>query len=366
MLERIDRRSDRTRPPQPPRTSSGGSRAGNGVIVLANRAPFTHERAATVASLSNGPRAAWSLPSSPFSTPVPAPGWRTAPAAPTLVGVDRGGLNVPRTAPQYRLRYVHLAEEEHRGYYYGFANEALWPLCHAVGVPPVFRPDDFRRYQAANGQFAAAVAEEGANRAPVVLVQDYHFALAPRLVRDSCRRARSSPSGTSRGRGPTCSAPARGRESCWRGCSAAIVWDSRRPRTARTSWPPWRGTLDADVDLSAGTVSYRGYTTSVRAYPVGVDWANPLLRIDARVRGLPHTRVPRPRPAVRRASRRRRRSTGLHERHQREAPRGRAPAEETPRAYGGGSCSCRLRSRAGAACPPTRRPAQGCSTRPPA
>jgi trehalose 6-phosphate synthase len=279
MLERSDRRSDRTRPPQPPRTSSGGSRAGNGVIVLANRAPFTHERTGDGRIVVKRTASGLVTALEPlFDTCTGTWVAHGSGSADSLVGVDRGGLNVPRTAPRYRLRYVLLAEEEHRGYYYGFANEALWPLCHAVGVPPVFRPEDFLRYRAANGHFAAAVVEEGANRAPIVLVQDYHFALAPRLIR------RQLPSST-----------------------VVAFWHIPWPRPDVFGTCPWARellegllgshrvglqtpedcenflasvgtTLDADVDLSAGTIRYRGYTTSVRAYPVGVDWANPLLR----------------------------------------------------------------------------------------
>ncbi|HYU78973.1 MAG TPA: trehalose-6-phosphate synthase [Vicinamibacterales bacterium] len=95
----------------------------------------------------------------------------------------RGALMVPPANPQFRLRYMWLADDEHRGYYYGFANEGLWPLCHAVHVQPVFRSRDFCMYRRSNTRFAAAVADEAAGRSPLVLVQDYHFALVPRMLR---------------------------------------------------------------------------------------------------------------------------------------------------------------------------------------
>ncbi len=98
--------------------------------------------------------------------------------------IDREGLNVPPDAPQYRLRRVWLSEEEQQGYYYGFANEALWPLCHRAHVRPVFRSNDLQNAWAVNARFADAVCEEATTDSPVILVQDYHLALAPAIIRE--------------------------------------------------------------------------------------------------------------------------------------------------------------------------------------
>ena len=91
----------------------------------------------------------------------------------------------------YTLRRVWLTEEEEAGYYYGFANEGLWPLCHIVHERPQFRADDWEQYRAVNAHFAAALVEEmeKAER-PIVLVQDYHFALLPQLIKQARPDAR--------------------------------------------------------------------------------------------------------------------------------------------------------------------------------
>ncbi|TBR18346.1 trehalose-6-phosphate synthase [bacterium] len=95
-----------------------------------------------------------------------------------------GRLPVPPEAPRYMLRRVWLTAEQEEGYYYGFSNEGLWPLCHIVHTRPSFRPEDWAHYQAANAEFAKAVlAELDGVREPCVLVQDYHFALLPRLLK---------------------------------------------------------------------------------------------------------------------------------------------------------------------------------------
>ena len=101
--------------------------------------------------------------------------------------VDRNDrLRVPPDRPEYTLRRVWLTKEEEQGYYYGFANEGLWPLCHIAHTRPVFRTSDWEAYQAANRKFADVVLEEleGAEHA-LLLVQDYHFALLPRMVKEA-------------------------------------------------------------------------------------------------------------------------------------------------------------------------------------
>ncbi len=91
-------------------------------------------------------------------------------------------IAVPPARPSYTLRRIWLNEEEQDGYYYGLANEGLWPLCHIAFVRPTFRDSDWTFYEKVNARFAAAVAQEAQTPDPVVLVQDYHFALAPRLI----------------------------------------------------------------------------------------------------------------------------------------------------------------------------------------
>src|SRR5579859_3423148 len=106
--------------------------------------------------------------------------------------VDRNDrLQVPPDDPQYTLRRVWLTKEEEEGYYYGFANEGLWPLCHIAHTRPIFRELDWERYQAVNRKFADTLLEEIKDtQRPVVLVQDYHFALLPRMIKQKRPDAR--------------------------------------------------------------------------------------------------------------------------------------------------------------------------------
>ncbi len=104
---------------------------------------------------------------------------------------DHDRLQVPPDEPLYTLRRVWLSAEEEEGYYYGFANEGLWPLCHNAHTRPVFRARDWEHYYNVNQKFADAILEEiGSEEHPVVLIQDYHFALLPRMVKDRLPNAR--------------------------------------------------------------------------------------------------------------------------------------------------------------------------------
>lgn len=160
------------------------------VVVLANREPYLHARG----------------PDGTIAVTHPASGLVTAlePVMRACSGVwvahgsgsaDRetsdaqGRVRVPPGEESYVVRRVWLDEAEERGYYYGLANEGLWPLCHLAHVRPVFRATDWAHYRAVNERFADAVCEEAEGDDPIVLVQDYHFALAPRLIRERLPRA---------------------------------------------------------------------------------------------------------------------------------------------------------------------------------
>ncbi len=100
-------------------------------------------------------------------------------------------LRVPPDEPRYSLRRVWLNKIEEEGYYYGFSNEGLWPLCHIAHTRPTFRASDWEYYQSVNRKFASALLEEMEDvEKPLVLLQDYHFALLPRMIKQKRPDAR--------------------------------------------------------------------------------------------------------------------------------------------------------------------------------
>jgi trehalose 6-phosphate synthase len=97
----------------------------------------------------------------------------------------KGRVAVPPDRPSYTLRRVWLSPEEEEGYYYGLANNALWPLCHIAYTRPEFNESDWRYYVRVNRRFADTVVEEIKDTRAIVFVQDYHFALVPRFIKES-------------------------------------------------------------------------------------------------------------------------------------------------------------------------------------
>jgi alpha,alpha-trehalose-phosphate synthase [UDP-forming] len=164
---------------------------GSSLIVVSNREPYVHNRQGNTVTVT--------VPASGLVTALEpilcacngtwvAQGSGTADKE-TVDGHDR--LKVPPDDPRYTLRRVWLSPEEEEGYYYGFANEGLWPLCHMAHTRPNFRASDWEYYNKVNARFADALAEEMAGEEhPVILIQDYHFALLPRMMKDRMPHAR--------------------------------------------------------------------------------------------------------------------------------------------------------------------------------
>lgn len=96
---------------------------------------------------------------------------------------------VPPQEPQYTLRRVWLSKDEEQGFYYGLSNEGLWPLCHVTFTRPRFVLADWKAYQAVNQRFSDAVLEEAGSDPCLVFIQDYHFALLPRLLKQQAGRS---------------------------------------------------------------------------------------------------------------------------------------------------------------------------------
>jgi trehalose 6-phosphate synthase len=161
------------------------------LFVVSNREPYVHSRRDNAITVS--------VPASGLVTAIEpilcacngtwvALGSGDADAE-TVDAHDR--LKVPPDEPRYTLRRVWLSREQEEGYYYGFANEGLWPLCHIAHARPLFRASDWEHYYAVNRKFADALIEEIAGEEnPVVLIQDYHFALLPRMLKDRLPKAR--------------------------------------------------------------------------------------------------------------------------------------------------------------------------------
>jgi trehalose-6-phosphate synthase len=160
------------------------------VIIVSNREPYIH-------NFDAQQQPVWQVPASGMVTAL-EPVMRACSGVWVAHGagsadrqtVDRyDHIQVPPDDPSYTLRRVWLSPEQEQGYYYGFSNEGLWPLCHLAYVRPAFRASDWRAYEEVNAKFADVVAEESGTDSPVILIQDFHFALLPQLIRKKIPKA---------------------------------------------------------------------------------------------------------------------------------------------------------------------------------
>jgi trehalose 6-phosphate synthase len=196
--------------------------------------------------------------------------------------VDRADrVRVPPGEESYAIRRVWLTEAEEQGYYYGFANEGLWPLCHVVHARPAFRRGDWEQYQRVNQRFAEAAHAEAPGDDPIVLVQDYHFALLPRMLRERVPRATIIafwhipwPNAESFGICPW-------HRELVRGLLGSSLVGFQTQAHCNNFLEAVDRYLEARIDRERQSVILEGRETLVRPYPISVEWPS------QRLAGLP-------------------------------------------------------------------------------
>lgn len=185
-------------------------------------------------------------------------------------------IRVPPDEPKYTLKRIWLSEQEEAGYYYGFANDGLWPLCHIAYTRPTFKKEDWEEYKKVNGKFAQTILSEIKNyERPIVLIQDFHLALVPRMIKNSRPDA-----------------------------SIGIYWHIPWPNSESFSVCPWKkeiidGMLGADLigfqiqqhcnnfietvsreiesllDFEQLTITRQDHTSYIKAFPISIAFPNP-------------------------------------------------------------------------------------------
>ncbi|HSD72026.1 MAG TPA: trehalose-6-phosphate synthase, partial [Thermoanaerobaculia bacterium] len=246
---------------------------GEKLTIVANREPYIHERTADGGIKVVHPASGLVTALEPVMRACSGVWIAHGSGSADRDTVDRDGhLRVPPGEESYLLRRIWLSPEEEKGYYYGFANEGLWPLCHIADARPIFRSSDWNHYKAVNEKFADALCEEVDSEDPIVLVEDYHLALAPRLIRERLPRA-----------------------------TIITFWHIPWPNAERLGICPWRNELlegmlgasivgfhtqfhcnnfvdsverflEARTDREQNAVVQHGRSTLVRPYPISLEW----------------------------------------------------------------------------------------------
>jgi trehalose 6-phosphate synthase len=243
------------------------------VIIVSNREPYIHYYDADHRPAMQTPASGMVTALEPIMRACSGTWIAHGAGAADRQMVDRfDHIRVPPDNPAYTLRRVWLSEAEEQGYYYGFSNEGLWPLCHLAYVRPAFRPTDWRAYEQVNAKFADVVATEAMSGSPVVLIQDFHFALLPKLIRQKIPKA-----------------------------TISLFWHIPWPNAETFGVCPWKcemllHMLSADIlgfhtryhchnfldtvdrfvecqiDHEHMTVTLQGHVCRVAAYPISIEW----------------------------------------------------------------------------------------------
>jgi trehalose 6-phosphate synthase len=246
---------------------------GERIVIVSNREPYIHEREADGTISVRHPASGLVTALEPVMLACSGVWIAHGAGSADRETVDRRGhVPVPPGKESYHIRRVWLTEEQERGYYYGFSNEGLWPLCHVAHTRPIFRADDWRQYRSVNQAFADAVLSEVDSDDPIILVQDYHFALAPAMIRARLPEA-----------------------------TVITFWHIPWPNGERMGICPWRHELldgllgssivgfhtqlhcnnfldtvdrylETRIDREHNAVVMRGQRTLIRPYPISLEW----------------------------------------------------------------------------------------------
>jgi len=246
---------------------------GERIVILANREPYIHRHAAGGGIEVQHPASGLVTALEPIMRACSGVWVAHGSGNADRETVDRNDhVRVPPGEESYHIRRVWLSEEEQQGYYFGFSNEGLWPLCHMAHARPIFRAEDWRQYSIVNKKFADAVCQEVDSKDPIILVQDYHFALAPAMIRKRLPAA-----------------------------TVIMFWHIPWPNAEQMGICPWRneilqGLLGSSIlgfhtqlhcnnfldsvdryletrrDQEQNAVVRQGHRTLVRPYPISLEW----------------------------------------------------------------------------------------------
>ena len=245
---------------------------GDEIIVVSNREPFIHNRSGDAIVVTR-PASGLVTALEPIMRACSGTWIAHGSGSADRESVDRNDrVRVPPDSPSYTLRRVWLSAEEEKGYYYGFANEGLWPLCHIAHVRPVFRSSDWEQYKRVNRRFAEVVLREARTEDPVVVVQDYHFALLPRLIRDRLPKATIImfwhipwPNSESFGICPW-------REELLAGMLGSTILGFHTRFHCQNFVESVDRYLETRIERESSTISYGGHLTRVEHYPISIQW----------------------------------------------------------------------------------------------
>ncbi|MCX6721333.1 MAG: trehalose-6-phosphate synthase [Candidatus Staskawiczbacteria bacterium] len=186
-----------------------------------------------------------------------------------------GKIQVPPDDPKYTLKRIWISEKERKGFYAGFSNEALWPLCHNVHNRPIFRKEDWQEYRRVNGKFAQNLLQEIEKvEKPLVLVQDFHFAILPQMIKKSRPDAKIGLFWHVPWPSPEVFNICPQHKEILEGMLGADIIGFHTQQYCNNFMETVGKEIESIVDLEQFSITFKGHVTHIRPFPISVAFAS--------------------------------------------------------------------------------------------
>jgi trehalose 6-phosphate synthase len=192
-----------------------------------------------------------------------------------------GGTDMEAFGSSYRVRYLDVPPDVYDAYYNRVSNGMLWFAHHYLWDTvrsPAFddeTQESWGRYVEVNRRFAEALAEEGerAGEEPAYLVQDYHLALVPKMLRELRPQALIAHFSHTSVAGPTYMRmlPGEIHDELIQGMLGADVLGFHSQSWSENFLLSARQLSGVRVDLGRSRIRAGGRDVAVRIHPISVD-----------------------------------------------------------------------------------------------
>ncbi len=221
------------------------------------------------------------------------------------VSDEKGRIMLSEDGESYTLKRIFLNKSDINDYYYGYANSVLWPLCHIVYVKPVFNSAQFLTYDEVNKKFADSIIEEikeskrkqeyeylnsgmpegeGLNSAEnfaerpqssfaenVVWLQDYHLARCAKYIKEYDEKIKVSIFWHIPWPNPEIFSICPEKHELLEGLLANDLIGFQIIYHCQNFLRTCEWELEAQVNWSDYSVTYKGHKTWVKPFPISVD-----------------------------------------------------------------------------------------------
>src|SRR3989338_7530502 len=247
--------------------------SGDEVIIVSNREPYIHNRTKDGNVVVQHPASGLVTALEPIMKTCSGTWIAHGSGNADREFVDeKSRLRVPLDNPKYMLRRVWLTEEEEEGYYYGFSNEGIWPLCHIAHTRPIFRSQDWEQYVRVNKKFSEVVLSEVKSKDPIILIQDYHLALLPMLIRDKLPDAIIITFWHIPWPNPEAFGICPWKEEILEGLLGSTIVGFHIQFHCNNFIETIDRFLECRIDKEHSTISFLEKMTAVKAYPISIEW----------------------------------------------------------------------------------------------